>query len=369
MSELEVKTERLVRIASDHQVGGIVIGSQAGFSWLTGGGTNRIDGSQEKGSGALFVRSDGRRFVIANAIEMPRLVREVLGHGWEPIEYPWIEDHATADVVVRLATRTLDTPMPIGADSAIAAARPLERPVAAARAPLVPSEVERYRALGAAAGTAIAEVARRLEPGVSEQEIARRIVDAAAALQGRATVVLVAADGRIARFRHPVPTDAVWRRAVMLVACIQRDGLVVAVSRIVTAGRPDDELERRTGACARVFESLLDATRPGARGAELFTTACDAYARAGFPEEERRHHQGGAIGYRSREWIAHPASEERVQERQAFAWNPSITGTKVEDTALVSPSGVEIITGSPGWPTIPIEVQGRTLHAAGLLSI
>ena len=107
----------------------------------------------------------------------------------------------------------------------------------------------------------------------------------------------------------------------------------------------------RTESTARVFGRLLDATREGARGRELFDIAARAYDEAGFAGEERRHHQGGAIGYRSREWVAHPASEEVVHARQAFAWNPSITGTKVEDTALLTENGCELITSTPTWPT------------------
>ena len=44
-----------------------------------------------------------------------------------------------------------------------------------------------------------------------------------------------------------------------------------------------------------------------------------------------------------------------MQARQAFAWNPTIAGTKVEDTALVIGDSIEIITSTPGWPTIQIE--------------
>ena len=44
-----------------------------------------------------------------------------------------------------------------------------------------------------------------------------------------------------------------------------------------------------------------------------------------------------------------------MQARQAFAWNPTVTGTKVEDTALVVGDSIEIITSTPGWPTIELE--------------
>jgi len=72
--------------------------------------------------------------------------------------------------------------------------------------------------------------------------------------------------------------------------------------------------------------------------------------KAGFAGEEHLHHQGGASGYRTREWVAHPASSEQVQLNQAFAWNPSITGTKTEETSIALADRVEIITTTPDWP-------------------
>jgi hypothetical protein len=48
-----------------------------------------------------------------------------------------------------------------------------------------------------------------------------------------------------------------------------------------------------------------------------------------------------------------------VQDRQAFAWNPSITGSKVEETCIASSDGIEMITTTPGWPVIAIKVDGE----------
>jgi hypothetical protein len=53
-----------------------------------------------------------------------------------------------------------------------------------------------------------------------------------------------------------------------------------------------------------------------------------------------------------------------VQDQQAFAWNPSITGTKIEDTALVTGDRIELITTTPDWPGIPMQVRGDVLEAA-----
>jgi hypothetical protein len=58
-----------------------------------------------------------------------------------------------------------------------------------------------------------------------------------------------------------------------------------------------------------------------------------------------------------------------VQTPQAFAWNPSITGSKVEDTALVTADGVELITTSPDWPPLPLSAGEHHLSAAHVLPL
>jgi Xaa-Pro aminopeptidase len=182
-------------------------------------------------------------------------------------------------------------------------------------------------------------------------------------------VTLVAADERIAKFRHPVPTEKNWERVVMLVTCARREGLIASLSRIVCAGEISEDLRRRMAASARVNAKLLAATQPGAVGSELYRVAAEAYAEEGFAGEERLHHQGGAAGYRTRDWVAHPASTEAVQASQAFAWNPTVTGSKAEETCIASAEGVEVITKSPAWPQIPVRVGRREYLSPDVLSL
>jgi Xaa-Pro aminopeptidase len=348
------KLARLVRLAGDAGVGGVLLATHHNVAWLTGGAANCIDASREAGSARLFVTADGRRFVLANAIEMPRLLDEELtGLGYEPVEYSWTDDQDPGHAV-RTARELLTGDLRIGADWPLPDTTLLEASIARIRAPLTDAEIARYRALGAEAGRVMAHVCRELSPGDDERNIARAIIDGAASIRARAIVSLVGSDDRLRRYRHPVATAASWRHVVMLALCAERHGLVVSLSRIVAAGAPAD-LTAKTQATAAVFGRLLATTRAGVTGAELYRTAAEAYAAAGFPGEERKHHQGGAIGYRAREWVAHPHSQEVVQARQAFAWNPTITGTKIEDTALLLDGRIEIITASPDWPAIPLD--------------
>ena len=364
--ELEEKSARLLRVAKTAGVAGVLLGTHHNIAWITGGRSNRVDASREAGTARLLFTADGRRRVLANAIEMPRLVEEVLaGLDFEPIEYPWTDDQDPG-FAVATARKTIGDSSPLGADSPLPDTVPLEGVIARARALLTDSEIERYRALGRDAGRTLGNVCRTLTPGDKEVEIARAVVHAVAGVRARAIVTLVGSDERLRRYRHPVATAARWKHVVMLALCAERDGLVVSLSRIVAAGAAPRDLDTRTQATATVFGRLLDATRPGATGAQLFTVASNAYTAAGFPGEEQKHHQGGAIGYRAREWVAHPRSAEVVQPRQAFAWNPTITGSKIEDTALLIDDRIDVITSTPDWPAIPLNTRDRPLSASGV---
>ena len=369
MNEVAEKVERLARLAEAHNVAGVLLTRQPNFAWLSGGQSNRIDGSCDVGSGSLFVARDGRQFIVANTIEMPRLRDEALaGLGFTPLEYPWVDDHAETAAAATVAMQAAGGGA-IGADATLQGVVDLQDAIAAARAPLTDPEIERYRRLGRDVGAAVGAECRSLRPGLTEIEVARRINDAAARVGARAVVTLVGADHRIRQFRHPVPGSTTWQETLLIGLCAEREGLVVALSRLIANGAVPDALAARTEATARVFASLLDATRPGATGAQLFSAASAAYASVGFAGEEALHHQGGAIGYRSRDWIAHPGSCEVVAPKQAFAWNPSITGTKVEDTALVVDDQLELITSSPDWPAIEVRAGSRPILAAAVLRI
>lgn len=370
-AEITEKIERIRSMLAAENLGGVLLNAQHNFSWLTAGGTNIIDTSREQGAGVLLVRCDGKRFILANRIEMPRLLAEALAEeDFEPIEFSWEEEKASPTYLVERARSLLNDAAALGSDLPLGTeVRVIEGALARCRYSLTAPEIERYRRLGRDAGQAIGKLMCNLAPGETEAQIARRAADALAAVGMHTVVNLVAADERIQRFRHPVATERKWEKLLMVVVCARREGLIASLTRIICAGTVPDELQRRTLSAARVNAQLLAATRPGATGAELFQLAAQAYAAEGFAGEEHLHHQGGACGYRTRDWVAHPSCDERVQINQAFAWNPSITGTKVEETCIVGANIVETITSTPEWPQVSVEVNGREFLSPAVLSL
>ncbi|HEY3025142.1 MAG TPA: aminopeptidase P family N-terminal domain-containing protein, partial [Pyrinomonadaceae bacterium] len=163
--EIEEKLERLIRVMADERLSGMLINSQHNFAWLTAGGRNGIDLSRDAGAGTLLVLRDGRRFVLANRIELPRLMSEELeGQGYEPVEFAWEEEKGNPGLVADLA-RSLADGSALGSDLPIAdSVRAVESAIARARYKLTNSELDRFRLLGRDAGEAIGKLARSLAP-------------------------------------------------------------------------------------------------------------------------------------------------------------------------------------------------------------
>ena len=349
-------------------LGCVLLNTQHNFSWLTGGRSNGIDLSRENGAGWLLVTRGGKGYVIANNIEMPRLLSEELSSTeFEPIEITWQAEKDPYAVINAVGSVAGDGD--VGCDIGFPETRWIEPSIARCRFELTPDEIERFRNLGCDSGAAFESAVQRLIPGQTENEVARIIRDELSARNIFSVVTLVAGDERIPSYRHPVPTDRRWNDTVMVVICARRHGLIASSSRIVCADDVPSDLQLRTEACAAVNAALYAGTAPGATGSELYDIASNAYDARGFAGEINKHHQGGACGYRTRDWVAHPDSLDIVQPNQAFAWNPSITGTKTEETAVLIDGRLEIITATSSFPTISTVIDGREYLSPGILSL
>jgi len=196
------------------------------------------------------------------------------------------------------------------------------------------------------------KVCTSLKTGDTENEIAGRLAEDLLAKGIVPTVLLIAADDRISKYRHPIPTDKKVKKYVMVVLCGRKWGLIVSLTRLVHFGKISAELRRKHNATTEVDARFILSTRPGAKVSDIFRCALQTYKNTGFADEWRLHHQGGATGYEGRDYKGTLDCKEVVQENQAFAWNPSITGTKSEDTIIALPDRTKIISPVPDWPMI-----------------
>lgn len=359
--ELAQKERRVREVMRAQNLDALLIARQDNFAWLTGGGSNFVSTATEMGAASILITGDGK-WLLCDNIEQARVLEEELsGLGYASEAWQWWTG-GLLPAVERLAPGAR-----VGSDAAVAGTQPVGAALARCRWSLLEPEIERYRWLGGRVGEAMAATCRQVRPGMTEWAIAGMLAGRLVAEGILPTVLLVAADERAYRYRHPVPTEKQVQRHVMVVVCGRKWGLIVSATRIVHFGKPDDDLTRKHRAVMQVDATLIGSTRPGAVIGDIFRAGQEAYARAGYAEEWKQHHQGGPTGYAGREFRATPESKEVVVENQAFAWNPSIAGTKSEDTMIATSGGPEILSLSGGFPTIAVEAVGLSLPRADML--
>ena len=317
-------------------LGAVVLGRFPNFAWYTGGADNRVDHSAPFGVAQLVITPD-RAYVLTNSIEAERMRIEQTPT-LEVVSYPWYEDPAST-------LRELSAGKSIGSDGTLPESTDVSAEVALYRRVLDADAIAQYREVGRLTVAAMDEAAATLAPGMSEFEAAAA-VEAAYRRRGLySPVVMGAGDDRITQYRHPVVHDDVFHRRVMLVVCGERHGLYADLTRFVHFEQPDAELQVRFAACGTILQRMREeGTKPGTILADAFNACRRFYAEAGYPDEWKLHHQGGMTRYATREAVATPYAQDSIQVGQAFAWNPSVTGAKAEETFVLTGSGPEIIT-------------------------
>jgi Xaa-Pro dipeptidase len=299
--------------------------------WLLCGRGRPVDASSPAAAYTVVLDGDSALALYPD-IEDPRVRAEerLEELSYDLVPYPWHEGHDLRDTPPVLDALRLE---------------------------LDENERERYRRAGMDVAVALRLTLEQLRPELSELDAAAELALEASRRGFTTPVILVAGDERQRVHRHPVPTAARLGRHALLAITAEREGLHVSMSRLVSFGPPPDDLARLVRACAEVDAAFIAASRPGATLSDIFAAGAEAYAAQGFPEEWRKHHQGGLTGYRGREVFATPGDTTAIPASAALAWNPSITGgAKSEDTILVSNAGAEVITRTQDLGEI--EAQG-----------
>jgi len=362
MSEIAGKLSLLRDLAARHALDAILLQRVSSIAWATGGASSYVNVARSSAEISLLITGDNQH-LITNNIEATRLEKEegLAAQGWNFQITPWFEKEN--------ATQRLTKELKFGTDFYFPGAMDLSNEIARLRANLNFEEGKRFRVLGQLCAQAMDAAARSVQPGHTEYEIAGLLAGEAERRGMQAIVNLVAVDERIFNFRHPLPTNKKLHRYVMMVLCGRRWGLVCSLTRFVYFGKLPDETHDKKEAVASVDAQLIAATQPGRTIGQVFKIAQEAYARVAYADEWRLHHQGGPAGYEPREYLATPGSKDTVYAGQVYAWNPSIAGSKSEDSVLIGDNGFEVLTAIPGWPKVEVDVSGQIIERPDILIV
>jgi antitoxin VapB len=324
------RRDAVLDVAERHGAHAMRLGRFANFAWYTDGGDNRVDRAADRGAAEIVVTADGQ-WVVTTNIEAERLRQEQVP-GFDVVAYDWWQGpDRVVEELTDGATAASDESADVAAD------------LASLRLVLDAAAQARYRTLGADARVAIEEAAASITPNMTELAAAAHLTAACLRRAMQAPVLLAAGAERVAKYRHPLPTANRLGDHAMLVVSAERGGLYANLTRFVFFGSA--ELPRGLSICEDMLNQMRAATTPGRMLGEVFAHCQAMYADAGWEGEWRHHHQGGITGYQSREVIATPDSQRRIEAGMAFAWNPSVPGAKAEETFLLTADGPEVLTG------------------------
>lgn len=363
LEEVLLKQRRVADLLEQKGLDALLLKKQPNFSWFTGGGLNMVGIATEMGVTSLLITKEAR-YVLASRIEAARMMEDegLAELGFVLLDYEWYADKEAE--LIRKVTPDLSR---VGADAGFGSCLNIDGDIKKLRYCLTENEVERYRFLGDKLSQAIEKIMLGIRPGDKECEIAGRIGGELWPDRIDPTGLQVAADDRIYRFRHPIPTAQMVKRYVMVSVNARYKGLITTVTRLLHFGRPPQELIKQFVDNNEIECRMIAAARPGVPWADAFQTGLAAYKELGYENEWQLHHQGGAMGYYARDIRVTPDTSERIQADQAICWNPSIAGTKTEDGFIATGEGPLMITQPVIYPKIVTEVGGTRIVKPGLL--
>ncbi|MCF6286163.1 MAG: hypothetical protein L3K26_13375 [Candidatus Hydrogenedentes bacterium] len=351
---------------------GILLNRIDNFAMLTGGARNYVSTQADLGACGIFAQDDGTVHYAGNSIEATRVMDEELpSPPFHAAPFLWCEESPASWCRANFDGVLVSDDGSLGEN--------VDTDLAPLRSVLLPQECDAYRQLGTLAAEAVESTLRSITPGMAEYEISARLVYEGQRRGCQVPVSLVAADERITRYRHPLPTlpasphENHVHKYVMVVVGMIRDGLSVSLTRFKqVATIPSDITDAYRRICA-VDARMQEATRPEQTLGGVFAACQQAYVKFGFDKYEwHNHHQGGSTGYAGRTCKGVPGSAfpcmdtdwaatareclgQDVALSSAFAWNPSAPGVKSEDTFLLHKDGSrEIITQTPNLPRIDL---------------
>ncbi|QRN85310.1 aminopeptidase P family N-terminal domain-containing protein [Clostridia bacterium] len=353
IEEVNKKVARMRNLLDERDLEAVWVSEPQNIAWLTEGGYNRVDVTSPWGSfGILLTRTD--KYVVAASNESYRIMNEeVFDLGFELVSYDWNEGYNDLIVENMMAGKR------VGSDRNQEFAVSIAQDMTILRSQLNAREKNDYRKLANETAEILHHVLGGVRKGQTELQIAGRIAEGFISKGILPQAIFVASDERRKECKHPIPSSKKVKEIVSVSICGMRNGLVVSQTREIALRKLSEEEKKDKISVLKVDLAYFENTKPEKLSGQILQSGIDEYAIQGWPDEWKKHHQGGRTGYLGREYVATPESDDLVLCDQAFAWNPTINGFKSEETFFLDGNKPEIIGLDGEWPMIEIEYKGK----------
>ncbi len=347
MEEFQWKVERLREIMEEKHISSVLITRNDNFSWITSGGRGWVVSGSDRAVAWVLVSEDSA-YLVSNNIESRRLLSEEIRGDFELVEYKWYEDPFE-----KIEGILGSSP---ASDADIRGFLNVSDDMKKLRIVMSEWEIDRARKMGREMEEILEGVVENARSDMSELELAGEIRREFQLRGYDLPVLLVFSEKTRNLYRHNLPGDEALGRFFFVSICAKKHGLVLSMTRSAAFIRIFDDLETQHYLNAKIDARIMESTKPGKTLRDMFFTIRDIYSEYNHEDEFEKHHQGGIAGYNSREEKATPNSSTVLQPNMLVAWNPTITGTKSEDTILLTNDGFEILTFTRNskWPRLDL---------------
>lgn len=361
--ELKIKEQRVRDLAAKLNLDGICLFKFTNYAWFTGGGSNRVVTGSERGCSVLLILKD-KKYVFAPRNEIERITNEqVNGQGFEPVTYDWFTGHVQA-------IKEVVGDAKIGSDVPIPGMECISDDIDRLRFSLTEAEVLKAKEIARIISDETAGYIAGLKAGITEEQMVAELSGRILYHGVKPAVLLIGTDERLLTCRHPVATEKPLKQYGLISLVGEKWGIHITLTRSFFLGNAPKELVEKQLKVNQVDAVMIANTILGQESDLAFEAGKRKYREVGYPDEWKLHHQGGAIGYASREFRA-AERNEIIVENQMFGWNPTLQGTKSESTILVQKEGLPLIldTVPKWWPVQEVEVNGHIIRRPLILEV
>ncbi|MCL5072287.1 MAG: aminopeptidase P family protein [Actinobacteria bacterium] len=356
------KIEKVKNYILEKRADAALLRKKSNFSWLTGGKTNRIVNESDIGNAGILVTKNGC-FIVTDNIEEPRIYsEEVSDNIFNKIIFKWFEPWNQYDYIVKKVGSNN-----ILSDTLFKDFRPMGEDFDKLKYILDNEEKKIIAELGEVVSKIVTKVCNETKKNESEFNCQALLYKYLLDKGIIPTVSFAASDERIFNFRHPITTFKKINKYFIVIICAEYKGLIVSLSRAAHFGKLPIEIEEKKTKLAQLDAEIINYTGPGKTYADVFRFIKKLYTQYGYENEWIYHLQGGPIGYSARYFLADEHTEVPVEIGHAFAWNPTIKGTKSEDTFLVEKDINKYLTYDSNWPSIEEKIDGKIIIRPDIL--
>lgn len=365
-AEFAAKLQRLEGFLAGRRLDALLLKRPENFAWLSGGGSNGGPTGAAEDRGALLLRRGGKRYLLAPQGEVFRWLEEDLaGLGFLPKPFKWYKRYLGPEE--QALVQALTAHQAVGADVASPGMAWVGPEIDTLRRTLTAEEIRKYRWLGQQTAAAVARVARTLQKGETEEEVAARLKGELWAARIEPAAVWVTADERRVKYGPAPPQPTPLQQAAFLNVAAHRWGLWIGLTRTVYLVPPEAAARRQQKVLLDIAGRLQAAMRLGQTLGQILQFSRQVSRQAGYGEEWEPPEPGGIVGYRRWEAVAFPGSPVPLRENQAIVWRVRLPRLCLEETFLATAKGLEVLTATDDWPTRSVRVAGRPVQIPDIL--